>query len=337
LLFSQPRSCITKKNYFAEKFCNVCVGDKPYCDSVWLSHPNLNAALMGIDMPSMTLVPDGSIAGPGVKQQIFQSTYREEFGSMAQYDYITSIDDLKCNAQFEEHEYSTFEDLINGWSSILSTGAGMQLGGPINIENKGVTFQIPPMMSASHTKSDEHRKLKRHFDNRGGSVAHSKAECSIYLVMVDIDHPNLKLFSGFEATLLDMDEKMRNATTIEKKKEIGRKFIEKYGTHYSIETKMGSSIHFETRYNKSETINSNKDQRKHCNSRQGMRIFGFQTEKDTNGCEGLFSDNTLGDIDGVRRAMQKTTGAYPVPFKGASVSLSAWSNQLQTMHNKGKS
>ena len=101
---------------------NVCTGGAGYCDATWKSYPNINSALLGIDLPSLNPVPNDFISEPGVRNQIFQATYREEFGNIAQYDFVQPIDDLRCSMKFDESVYNTFEELIAGWSSMETTG-----------------------------------------------------------------------------------------------------------------------------------------------------------------------------------------------------------------------
>lgn len=47
---------------------------------------------------------------------------------MAQYNYVQTIDDLTCSTLFDLNIYSTFEDLIDGWSSMEQSGLGTNIG-----------------------------------------------------------------------------------------------------------------------------------------------------------------------------------------------------------------
>merc|ERR1712038_604918 len=108
---------------------NVCLGNPAdFCDSTWLSYPNLNAALFGIDKPSLNPVPDDFISEPGVRAQIFQATYRDETGSMNQYDFLQTIDDLRCAGKFEEYFFSSFEETLNTWEKFEQTGRNVEVG-----------------------------------------------------------------------------------------------------------------------------------------------------------------------------------------------------------------
>ena len=321
----------------SKKGVNVCLGNSAdFCDSTWLSYPNLNAALFGIDMPSLNPVPNDFISEPGVKAQIFQGTFTDETGRMAQYDFLQTIDDLRCAGKFEEYLFTSFEDTIETWDSFEQTGMNFQWGLEldVSVEYKGVgaSTTIPPMFTRSTSKSNEAAGMEKHFYEEHGSVAHSRAECSIYRVLIDIDDPSLKFYSGFEYALLHIDAVMRNGATENKKKEVGIWFVEKYGTHYSKSSQMGSSIAFETRYNESETIDHDHNLLKECNTRTGAKVFWLKVEEDLNGCEGSLEDTTKGNDTSVKRTTQTTIGSFPAE----SANISGWSEQLQEMAGQGK-
>ena len=320
----------------SKKGINVCLSNSAdFCDSTWLSYPNLNAALFGIDMPSLNPVPNDFISEPGVKAQIFQGTFRDETGSMAQYDFLQTIDDLRCAGKFEEFFFASFEETIETWNSFEQTGMNFQWGLELDVsaEYKGVgaSTTIPPMFTRSKSKSNEAAGMEKHFNEEHGSVAHSRAECSIYRVLIDIDDPSLKFYSGFESALLHIDAVMRKGATENERKEVGISFIEKYGTHYSQSSQMGSSIAFETRYDKSETMNYDQNKLKECNTRTGAKVFWLKVEDDKNGCEGSLEDTTKGSDTSVKRTTQTTIGSFPAE----SGSITGWSEQLQEMAGKG--
>ena len=325
----------------AKKGVNVCAGNSAgFCDSTWLSYPNLNAALFGIDKPSLNPVPKDFVSEPGVRSQIFQATYRDETGSMAQYDWLQTIDDLRCVGKFEEYFFSSFEDTLKTWDSFEQTGWNMQSNPSIDVsvsaEEDGVGAEvgttIPPMFTRSSSQSSEASDMEKHFNDDQGSVAHSRADCAIYRAIINIDSPNLKFYSDFEFALLDIDAAMRKDTTENEKKEIGIWFVEKYGTHFSQDTQMGCSLAFETRYNQSETTNNDQNTLKKCNTKTGAKVFGFQIEENKDTCKDSLNDTTQGKSSSVKRTTQTTIGSFPAK----SGSISGWSEQLQEMEKEGK-
>ena len=316
---------------------NVCLGNSAdFCDSTWLSYPNLNAALFGIDRPSLNPVPNDFISEPGVRAQIFQGTYRDETGSMAQYDFVQTIDDLRCAAEFKESIFYTFEEIIEGWSSFAQRGNNIQIGSNTDLTvplpgGASISTTIPPLFSRSESHSNEAAEMEEHFNAEHGSVAHSRAECSIYRVLIDISNPSLTLYSGFESALLKMDTIVRNNGVANEKIEAGIWFVDQYGTHYARSSQMGSSIAFETRYDETETNSHNQSTLMRCSTISGSRVFGFQLEDDSHECTGSLENTTFGEDTSVKRTIHTTIGSFPA---GAG-SLAEWSQQLQDMARDG--
>ena len=95
---------------------SICVANPAdFCDSTWLSYPNLNAAVFGIGLPSLNPVPNDFISEPGMRNQIFLATNRDQ------------------------------------------------------------------------PKQHKAEGLQEHFNKDKESIAHSRAECSIYRVVIDIN------------------------------------------------------------------------------------------------------------------------------------------------------
>ena len=236
--------------------------------------------------------------------------------------------------------FLSFEETLKTWDSFEQTGMNLQFGQEIDVtvgaEYKGLSASasttIPPMFTRSTSKTDEAAGMEKHFNKEQGSVAHSRAECSIYRALININDPSLKFYSGFESALLHIDAVMRNESTENEKKEIGIWFVEKYGTHFSQDTQMGCSLAFETRYNQSETTNNDQNTLKKCNTRTGAKVFGFQTEANKDTCKDSLNDTTQGESNSVKRTTQTTIGSFPAK----SGSISGWSEQLQEMEKEGK-
>ena len=206
------------------------------------------------------------------------------------------------------------------------------IGAEYNGLSAEASSTIPPMFTRSWSNSNEAAGMGKHFNEEHGSVAHSRAECSIYRVLINLDSPNLKFYSDFELALLHIDAVMRNETTENEKKDIGIWFVERYGTHFSQSSQMGSSIAFETRYNESESMNHDHNTLKECNTKSGSRVFGLQIEEDEHRCEGSLEDTTKGEDTSVKRTTHTTIGSFPAE----SGSISGWSEQLQDMAKEGR-
>ena len=160
---------------------NICVANPAdFCEITWLLYPNLNAAMFGIDLPSLNSVPNDFISEPGMTNQIFLATYRNLTGSMAQYNSVQTIDDLRCSTLFDLNIYSTFEDLIDGWRSMEQSGLGTNIGFNTKFNfghGIGGSIEFSPLFSRSQSKQHEAEGLQEHFSKDKGSVAHSRAEC----------------------------------------------------------------------------------------------------------------------------------------------------------------
>ena len=174
--------------YFPDKPCSTCTSEVDYCDPTWLSYPNLNAALVGLDLPSLNPMPDDWVHEPGVRHQIFQAVEKEAYGNMAQYDYLVTVDNLRCTSSFEQYLFSTFDEAVDHWSKFISSGYNLQVGNEVKVAaGKGgfkIGTTIPPLFTRGSSKSKDASGMKKHFESEGGSVAHTRAECSIYMVKV---------------------------------------------------------------------------------------------------------------------------------------------------------
>ena len=164
--------------------CEVCVKESRYCESTYLQYPNLKAALLGLDLPSLNPNPKDHINEPGIRLQIFQPTSRSKDGDMVQYDYLETRRCLKCEANYDEYVFSSFEETIDNWSKFVSSGYDLILDIQTKIKSP-VSLTIPPLFSRSWSTTDKTDGMKSHFDSDGGSVAHTRAECAIYCVTVN--------------------------------------------------------------------------------------------------------------------------------------------------------
>ena len=67
-------------------------------------------------------------------------------------------------------------------------------------------MSLPPLFSRSSSDKKEYEETKEFFDKGKGSIAHAQAECTIYKLEINKDHPNLMLYEGFQTSILKMDE-----------------------------------------------------------------------------------------------------------------------------------
>ena len=77
-----------------------------------------------------------------------------------------------------------------------------------------------------------------------------KAQCFVYDVVVDIEHPSLVLHSSFAEAIKKIDRAVSKAEA----KESMKNLMDNFGTHYSKKTKMGVGLEFETRFTEKDNL-----------------------------------------------------------------------------------
>ena len=101
----------------------VCVNGADYCDPTWLPGPNLNRALLGIDLAKrgpMHKDPDGDPSYPG--GIIFNSVYRNiEQGDMNPFNFIHLTNRPICHDQFEEYSWETLDKALQNPQCLIGT------------------------------------------------------------------------------------------------------------------------------------------------------------------------------------------------------------------------
>ena len=197
-------------------------------DKYCTRQPNMNYALRGLDLPALNPTfgndPDGSsvVSEPGVRFQIF-----EDQGS-----FIQAIEQLICTAEAKETFYGSFDAIVDGWTHMSSSGYDLQLGNEVSVEIPvpGMTFgmTIPPMFTRGTSESEDASGMDTHFNSAQGSVANTRATCSIYRVNVDIYDSSLVLHPGLVDAIRRLDT--ASQSTDETVKRIAsKKFVEEYG------------------------------------------------------------------------------------------------------------
>jgi len=303
--------------------CDICVSGAAYCDPTWLPRPNLNRALLGIDIAKKHSMPTNPEINPSVKNRIFSSTYRnKETGGMDYFHFISFTDKLACRGVYDTQSWDTMDKFIQG--SAKSTMSDWNIGytGPkatISVGEDGIGASITPPPNFANEgdgTSGRSSKMEAFFHHERGSVSHTKLKCSTYEVSVNINHPNLKLEAGF----IEAIKKIDASTTDQEKSNAMHEFISMFGTHYAKKTIMGIGADFETRYNEEETLNYDSNTRNECSSHSGgFRIFGIGKRTSSSKCKGLSDDATTGDNTKVERFVSTTYGTLI-----QAESLSSW-------------
>ena len=259
------------------------------CDPTWLPAPNLNRALLGIDIAKkhpMPLKPEGD---PSYRGTIFNAVYRNpDQGNMEPFSFIHLTDSLVCTADFEKYSWESMGEYTIGidrnsmsdWNIGFKVGDAT-LGATANAWKNYTGSITQPTFSAHYgqTETEKSSALGVFFHKEKGSISHSQAKCSLYEVFIDIDEPSLSLHPSFIEAVKNIDLAESEA----EKDNAMKNFITKFGTHYAKEAVMGIGVDFETRYNQEETKTFSKADREDCNSEKGgVNIFGFSVEANDN-------------------------------------------------------
>ena len=278
------------------------------CDPTWLPAPNLNRALLGIDIARrhpMPLKPEGD---PSYRGTIFNAVYRNADCCMEPYSFIHLTDSLVCTADFEKHSWESMLEFTigNDRNSMSDWNIGFS-GNVTGAVGAAIGSITQPSFSASYgqSQSENSSALGNFFHQEKGSISHSQAKCSLYEVFIDIDEPSLSLHPSFIAAVKDIDLAESEA----EKDTAMTNFITKFGTHYAKEAVMGIGVDFESRWNQEETRIFSKSDRDNCNSEKGgVNIFGFSAGGSDTKCHGSLGNITMDGKSAVDRWRVTTYG-----------------------------
>ena len=321
-------------DYLLKESCNVCVANQDYCNPDWLPALNLNMALRGTDIAKKYPLPSGPDGDPSVRGIIFNAVKRDfDHGNMEPYTFYTYNPDIQCDSEFDTKAWTNLKQYIHGSSDSSMSNWDVGYNGPkitakLEIPDIGSISMTPPPNSASYGQGKSHSNLDMayFFTKECGSISRSSARCSIYTVDINIDEPSLSLHPGFISAIKDID----NAVTPSDKNIVMKKFIEKFGTHYTKESVMGIGVEFETRYTEKETLDHDDQTRNDCSSNSGgFSLFGFGSHHSKTECQGSLNNTTNGKSTRVDRFKSTTYGTLPVK----SQSLTEWSDLVQKMLN----
>ena len=109
-----------------------------------------------------------------------------------------------------------------------------------------------------------------------------------------------------------------------------------YGTHYATEAQMGSSLIFESRFDKLDMENTTEEERNKCHKIQGAKILGIQVEKDSNDCKFNSTNGEKTSSQSVDRFQQKSKGSFPPIDREGDGALSEWNSKVQEEVGEGK-
>ena len=118
------------------------------CDNhvaTWRPKPNIDRAMLGIDIALMKPMPLKPQQNPAYKMPIFKSVYQDSKGLFQPYSFYSFTDNLVCNAAFEEKSWNDMESYVHGSGSSSMSSWSLGYQGPkikekIGFKYKGVFF-----------------------------------------------------------------------------------------------------------------------------------------------------------------------------------------------------
>ena len=97
---------------------------------------------------------------------------------------------------------------------------------------------------------------------------------------------------------------------------------------------MGSSLIFESRFDRKDQENMSEEDRNKCHKIGGAKVLGIQLEKDSNDCKRNTTNSEKTSKHSVDKFQQKSKGSFPpVDRDGA---LSEWNSKVQEQVGTGK-
>ena len=97
---------------------------------------------------------------------------------------------------------------------------------------------------------------------------------------------------------------------------------------------MGSSLIFESRFDRKDQENMSEEDRNKCHKIGGAKVLGIALEKDSNDCKRNTTNSEKTSKHSVDKFQQKSKGSFPpVDRDGA---LSEWNSKVQEQVGTGK-
>ena len=128
---------------------------------------------------------------------------------------------------------------------------------------------------------------------------------------------------AFKVALAELHAKAKETANAAQRKETFKRFIQTYGTHFLLKTKMGAEFAHITRYRREAREALDTSSLNSCNYVNGAKIFGIQVEASRSGCDAS-SEKTLSDISSESIEVEiLTKGSRPTDIK-------EWATQVFT-------
>lgn len=166
-----------------------------------------------------------------------------------------------------------------------TSGISFQVGyeTEVTADVKGVSASatIPPAFTRAWSESNSLKETEYLFTQKEGMLSVAKGMCIQY--QVSFSSFELPLFTNPFISSLGKLYDVRNESEAKKKK-MFKRFIGDFGTHFMKSADLGASFAQKSSFSGSVRNEMGYEALEQCTSKQGVRVFGTQYEKDTSQC-----------------------------------------------------
>ena len=166
-----------------------------------------------------------------------------------------------------------------------TSGVTFQVGyeTEVTASAKGVSASasIPPAFSRAWSESNSLKETEYLFTQKEGMLSIAKGMCIQY--QVSFSSFELPLFTNPFISSLGKLYDVRNESEAKKKK-MFKRFIGDFGTHFMKSADLGASFAQKSIFSGSVRNEMGYEALEQCTSKQGVRVFGTQYEKDNSQC-----------------------------------------------------
>ena len=166
-----------------------------------------------------------------------------------------------------------------------TSGVAFQVGyeTEVTVGAKGNTASttIPPAFTRAWSESNSLKETERLFTQKEGMVSIARGMCIQY--QVSLSSFELPLFTNPFISSLGNLYDVRNESQAKKKK-VFKRFIGDFGTHFMKSVDLGASFAQKSVSSGSVRNQMGFEALEQCTSKQGVRVFGTQYEKDNSQC-----------------------------------------------------
>lgn len=156
-----------------------CLDSESDCDVTWTPVENLEAALVGYDLPTGNPFASDFIEDPGLKKQIFNATLEDDHGYRLETGISIREYDM-CDTQFK----TKLATSVSGYKKIAMINALAGSGYDIGIEAQEGDHEgaLPSLVTLAWENTQDVKNVANFFTLQKGAIAVSEAQCITHKV-----------------------------------------------------------------------------------------------------------------------------------------------------------